>query len=147
MPITVIKKGKSDRLNLRISPKLKYGLELLARKEGKTLSALIEEVTSPVVVERLTEQRKKPGDRVQQEVSILDESWHTLAPDRLVKLAQLAPEYLSDREQTIWTVIGEHAGYWRDETSQVPDMGAIRGNWEAIELQADEYLKKFGSKT
>ena len=147
MTITIKPKTKGDRLNLRISTKMRYGLELLARKEGKTISALFEEVAASLLVDRLTKLRKKPGARKMEEVSILDETWDILDADRLVKLAQLAPDYLSDRDRTIWKVICEHPGYWRDEARQIPDMGAIRDNWDAIEQQAEKYLDKHGSRT
>jgi hypothetical protein len=149
MPVTFIKntvkRAKVGRLNLRIAPKVRYGLELLSAKERKSLSALFEEFATQLMNERLTERRKRPGEQREVQISILDETWDPLAPDRLVKLALLAPDYLSDRDKTIWTVIQENPDFWRDKSNQTPNMVLIRDSWDSIEKQAEEYLGKHGS--
>ena len=138
MPVTII---KADRLNLRITQKTRYALELAARKEGTSFAQLFDEIAHQLISEKLTEVRIRPGGRKPEEVSILEETWDPLPPDRLVKLAQLAPEYLSDRDRIIWTVIRENSDYW---DGNQPKMKMIRNDWDAIEKEAEAYMKKFG---
>ena len=143
MPV-IFRRAKSDRLNLRIAPRAKFGLELLAKKERKTPSAIFEEALTRLFEERLREERRVPGEQGTVQVSLLDETWDALAPDRLVKLARLAPEYLDDKERAIWTVIRERADCWRDKETESPNMPAIREAWSSIEAEADRYLEQFG---
>jgi len=126
---------KNDRITLRISGRDKFALELLARKRKTTLSALVLELCSPAMKEGLTVNNRK------ETIYIPAAAYDPLAPDRLVKLAQLAPELLDDREQVLWTAIKENSDCW-DGT--VPDFSIIRELWEFINKDADLLIKDYG---
>ena len=127
---------KNDRITLRISGKDKFALELLARKKKTTLSALVLELCDPAMKEGLTITKRN------QKIYIPDTAYNPLAPDRLVKLAQVAPEMLDDREQVLWTAIQENSDYWNGSS---PRFDMIRELWDSINLEADTLLKAYGS--
>jgi hypothetical protein len=131
---------KSDRLALRISAKDKFALELLANKKGISLSALFTEIAKPALKEGLT--IKKVIGRKSGELYIPDEVYDPLIPDRLVKLAMLRTDLLSEQEKIIWKVIREHPGYWVEE---MPNFKKIRDNWSEIENQANALIEDFSN--
>lgn len=128
---------KSDRLALRISAKNKFALELLAQKEGLSLSTLFMQILEKPLKEGLT--ISKQNGRQTRQIFIPDEAYDPLIPDRLVKLAMIAPELLNDREKVIWKVIQEKSAYYSDGS---PNFKVIRDGWESIQIDAEELLKK-----
>ena len=126
---------KNNRLTLRISGRDKFALELLAQNKKTTLSALVLELCGPELRKELTFNKRN------EEIYIPAAAYATLAPDRLVKLAQVAPEYLDDREQVLWTIIQENPKYWK---GKVAKYSVIRQKWEAIQRDADYLIKIHG---
>ena len=126
---------KAERLGLRISAKDKFALELLALKKGTTVSALVMEAVRDPLVNGLTTTARVGGE--EKVVYIPDEAYDPLVPDRTVKLAMVAPDLLSDREQVIWKVIQEDPAYIGEEG---PNYKAIRDRWDSIESTADDLL-------
>ncbi|BCR05314.1 hypothetical protein DESUT3_23830 [Desulfuromonas versatilis] len=131
---------KADRLALRISAKDKFALELLAQKKGTTVSALILDAIRVPLEQGLTIIKREGG--VEVEAYIPDEVYDPLEPDRIVKLALIAPEFLSDLEQVIWKVIQEDPAYTGEDG---PKFKAIRDRWESIKSTADDLLKLHSS--
>lgn len=128
---------KADRLALRINARDKFALELLAQKKGTTVTALVMEFIRKPLEKELTVTRNLNGN--EETLYIPDEVYDPLLPDRTVKLAQVAPELLSDNEKVIWKVIQENPAYMLDG---VPRLKAIRERWESIKSYADELLGK-----
>ena len=128
---------KGDRLTLRIAAKDKFALELLAQKEGLTLSTLVMKSLERPLREGLTVS-KKQGKRTVK-IYIPDAAFDPLTPDRLVNLALVAPELLTDREKVIWKVIKENPAFMHENS---PDFKSIRLRWESIQTEADELLDK-----
>ncbi|TLM67202.1 MAG: hypothetical protein FDZ69_04750 [Deltaproteobacteria bacterium] len=125
---------KSDRLALRISGKDRFALELLAQKKGTTVSALVMEALRGPLAEGLTV-TKENG----RTIYLPDEVYDPLLPDRVVKLAMTAPEFLSDSEAVVWKVIQEDPAYMGTDG---PNFKMIRDRWASIKSTADDLLKK-----
>jgi|GEM_PF-3743180 len=141
MAVTIKSKSRAeqgDRLTLRISSKDKFALELLAQKEGLSLSALFMKTIERPLKEGLTIS-KQSGDH-NEKVYVPDEAYDPLIPDRLVRLASIAPEFLTDREQVAWKVIKETPAYWSKST---PDYKKIREKWESIQTVTNKLLDQY----
>ena len=132
--------AKHDRLTLRLSAKERFSLELLALKEGITLSRLLMRIAEPAIREGLTIEKVK--GRPNEKIFIPDEAFDPLEPDRIVKLAMIEPNLLSDMNAVIWKVIQEDQTYW---TAENPDFDSIRNNWDSINKSAQELIEKFST--
>ncbi len=130
--------AKNDRLTLRLSAKERFAIELLALKEGVTVSRLLMRIAEPALKLGLTKEKVKGNHR--EKIYIPDEAFDPLDPDRLVKLALIEPNLLTDMNAVIWKVIQEEPKYWTDDE---PYLKEIRNNWSAIEDKANELIKKF----
>jgi len=98
VPNTVI---KSEIVTLRLDPKTKFGLELLSRKQYRTLSSVVEWAIN----DALRNEEEGIGD--------LDAIWDIDDADRLIKLALYKPNLLNYEEQVIWKTVRENAYFWR----------------------------------
>lgn len=92
---------KTASMTVRLDPKLKYGLEILARKQYRNLSSLVEW--------SLNKALSDPEDGLPD----LDKIWDVYEADRLVKLALYKPELLNFDEQKIWKLIKENGACWK----------------------------------
>lgn len=128
------KADKDERLTLRISAKDKFAMELLAKKEGMTISAFFIQVIQKPLKEGLTTTKKS------KRVYIPDVAYDPLLPDRTVKLALVAPELLTAHETVIWKVIQENTKYFSDNSPNYKD---IRDEWDSIETKANELIKQY----
>ncbi|PLU84305.1 hypothetical protein CXG45_27180 [Pseudomonas plecoglossicida] len=92
---------KTETLTLRLDPKTKYAIELLARSQKRTLAGAIE-----WAVERsLSSQMVDTVHGEQPLKTVVDETWY---PDDLVGVATLgahAPHLLNHHESCLWAVI------------------------------------------
>lgn len=129
---------KGARLALRISAKEKFALELLAQKEGLTLSTIVMKALERPLKEGLT--ISKSNKKNSESIYIPDEAYDPLIPDRLVRLALVAPELLTDSEKVIWKVIQENTIYMNNG---LPDFKAIRDKWKSIQAEAKELHNQY----
>lgn len=132
--------ARHERLTLRLSAKERFSLELLALKEGITVSRLLMKIAEPAIREGLTIEKVK--GRPKEKIYIPDEAFDPLEPDRIVKLAMIAPNLLSDTNAVIWKVIQEDQTYW---IAEKPDFDSIRNNWDSINKRAQELIEKFST--
>lgn len=112
--------AKVETLTIRVSPKIKYGLELLARKQHRTLSSVADWALSKAL--------KEPGEGLED--GLLEEVWDPLEPDRLVKLALKCPELLTYEEQLLWKVIKDNSYFWLSPTEV--HLGFVKMKWSLI---------------
>jgi len=89
-------KTKTDTIGVRVPPKTRYALDLIARKRGASLSALMVEAADKLIEsEGMTVVR--PGD----DSSLLDKLWHESEADRLLALLRYAPSLLTHPERVM----------------------------------------------
>ena len=72
-----------------------------------------------------------------KEVSLMQAVWMVFEQDRLVKLALIAPELLTEDEQKIWRVISEDRKYLPKGGD--PNYAAIRTDWKVIQHKVRKY--------
>jgi len=132
---------KSETLTLRVSGRTKLAIELLAQKEGTTLSAIVMEAMEQPIKDGLTVFKEAPNG-TQERVFLPDVIYDPLEPDQEVKLAVYAPELLTDRQRVVWKVITEDRKYSTKKGD--PNISAIRGDWLKIQRTADQLTKAHG---
>ena len=113
---------KVETLTIRVSPKMKFGLELLARKQHRNLTSVADWA--------LYKALKDPVEGLSE--GLLEEVWDPYEPDRLVKLALKCPELLTYEEELIWRIIQNDSFYWNDERDAIVTIEVIRDEWETI---------------
>ena len=100
--------ARSQVATLRLDPKLRYLLELAARKQRRTMSSYLEWAAEQSLDRiRLTDFSGSP--------SIADETeqlWDVDEAERFVKLASRHPELLNHHEQMLWKLIRENQYVW-----------------------------------
>ncbi len=120
---------KTTSLTVRLDPKLKYGLEILSRKQHRNLSSTVEWALNMVL------------GNASDGLPYLEEIWDVDEADRLVKLALYSPELLTYGEQKIWKLIKESGLCWGMHydcagvckwvtTNNNVDWKEIRDNWD-----------------
>ena len=115
-----------------MSPKMRFGLELLAHERGETLT---EVVTWAVAQMFGTEQvgllRYASGEAMATRV--LDRVWSPLEHERVVRLGIYFPDLMNDRHAYLWSRVRESRKYWKSGSAPatpVPD----DVNWSALAL-------------
>jgi len=132
------KAEKGDTLTLRISTKDKFALDLLATIQRKSLSSIVMEAIQKPLRDGLTMEIK--GGRGKSPIYIPDVAYDPLIPDRLVKLAMVAPDLLTEREKVVWKIVQEDSVFWTDNT---PTLSKIRANWDSIQTETDKLLDSY----
>ncbi len=128
---------KSSAITVRLDPKLRYALELLSRKQYRTISSVVEWAINQAI--------QSP-----EGVANINELWDVDEVDRLIKLAESKPELLNYDEQRIWKVISDHGDYWNWNSfgSDEPEINnhLIKRDWEKIQKVANGDLDKSALK-
>ena len=143
MPRKAKGETKGEVVTLRLTPRIRYGLELLARQQRRTLSSVAEWA----FYEAFKTESIAPSTGEEKTLKeALDDLWDPVEPDRLVKLAQKYPSLLTYEEDLIWKVIKEEPSFWLELKSGTggllgyappqPDMKRIRRLWPAIKEAA-----------
>jgi hypothetical protein len=141
--------ARSETLTVRMTPKTKFGLELLAIKQKRTLSSVIEwivdlalrlEETEHLDCHISTEEGKyKPG----RLYDMMEWLWDTEEVMQLVKKGLHCRSLLNFEEETVWKIIWNDARFWRvwseDGEQVLPksihtlDKLFLLGNWNVIQ--------------
>ena len=123
---------RTNTLSVRLHPRTRYALELLARQRRATVTSVLEAAIDRLVAdpaEGLFEDDKQ-GKRQ----SVLEHVWDTDEADRLVKLAMNYPNLLTYDEERAWKAIREEPSFWLGKERR-PNFKAIRDRWSAIRRQ------------
>jgi hypothetical protein len=97
------KANRSDNLNLRFEPRLKYLAGVAARNERRTLSQLIENA----VQEYLEKTFITIFNKKMSVLSMSQELWSVHEADRFVMLAETLEFLLTFEEEQLWAIIQE----------------------------------------
>lgn len=103
--------SRSEVVTVRLDPRLRYGVELAARKHRRTASSFIEWAVKRVLDDLAVKEDPQGNWRVTV-AEVLDSVWGPDEADRFVKLALRYPELLSHEEQIFWKLVREHGGLW-----------------------------------
>jgi hypothetical protein len=96
------KQAKTESITLRIAPKTKYGLDLLARRQHRTLTSVIEWIVS----------RSFEHGELADVAAVLERTWSPYESDRVMRLAKWCPQYLSYEEELLFEFIASTPEFW-----------------------------------
>lgn len=122
------KKGvqlKTEGLTIRMNPQVKFALELMARKQHRTLTLVVEWALQQAIADP----QQGLGD-------LLDKVWDPLEADRFIKMALNCPELLTYEEQLVWKVIREEA-YFCNGKDCKGLYESVRKQWDVLEQVLD----------
>lgn len=135
------RKGEGDTvlISVRITDDMRFGLEMLKRKRGDSLSGVIEQAIERAFEDGLVERTdKKRGGKLH----LLKDIWRADEGERVVRLAIYRPELLSDEEKRAWGRVQDNQKYWigdkfyqgleGDELLEKVNMQAVISNWEKL---------------
>lgn len=107
------KGSKSEIVTIRLEPKLRYLIEIAARKHRRTLSSFIEwAIEASLGQVELT----VPSGHRWQTISVGAAAtilWDVDEPERFVKLALNCPELLNHHEQVLWKLLKDNPRIWK----------------------------------
>ena len=122
--------NRTEAVQIRFDPKRRFTLEMVARRHGRPLSNLLDEVVndwlhSPVNSDIL---RGAEG------------AWSPFPSDRFVRQAQTFPDTLTDLEQVLWILIKEDDQLWTGPakkerpaaSSSTFDFKLLRERWQVF---------------
>lgn len=94
------KLARTEVVQIRLDPRLKFTAELSARRQRRTLSSFIEwavqEAVSQVVLDYQTKEKIS---------AVVEKVWDVDGADRFVKLASKYPDLLTFEEEKLWKAI------------------------------------------
>ena len=118
------KLSRSEIIQTRLNPKLRFIAEVMARQERRTLSSLIEGLIEEaaerhkialVLTERAQTDRYLLGKRKYQNVSMkaaADLIWSAEEADRFAALALFLPDLLTAEEEELWQTLVNKPYFW-----------------------------------
>lgn len=124
--IKSLKINRSEMLHTRISPPLRFMLEIMARHENHTVSSFMEKLVQktaedysvPVVFSQKAQtDLYLLGDRKYKKLSVkavTDRIWSPEAADRFVLFALFLPDLLNADEACVWQLIVECPYFWQN---------------------------------
>jgi hypothetical protein len=96
------KQAKTESITIRIAPKTKYGLDLLARRQHRTLTSVIEWIVN----------RSFEHGALADVAAVLEQTWSPYESDRVMRLAKRFPQYLSYEEELLFKFIESRPEFW-----------------------------------
>jgi hypothetical protein len=127
------KTEKLEAVNIRLSKKMKFTLDLAARINDQSQSAYVVDCLLEKLKNRSSGLMTSPA-KGNKPRYIPDLVWHKLDSRRVINLGIHVPELLNSPESLMWTVVQEDKKYWLD--SESPDFEKIRKNWVSIQVKA-----------
>ena len=101
---------KGEVITVRLSPKLKYGLELLSRKQHRSLSSIVTWAIEQMINER--EDGLYIADGLHTGRYMLGLLWDVDSADRLVKISKYWPELMTYEEEMLVKIIKKEGWGW-----------------------------------
>jgi hypothetical protein len=134
------KPTKTETLAIRLDPKVKYGLEILAREQRRSITSLVEWVINDALRTHLrisysTDKIQTEGGgtyRRSYDEFVLDYLWDSDEVIRLIKLADYNPDLLTYEENKVWNLIQENAFYWVGKLDEKKD----RFIWDTSDISS-----------
>lgn len=117
-------------LAVRITPRTRFGLELLARHSGRTVSQVVSRAIDDALGGRDEGLMLTPRDE-RTPVPVLDRVWSPHEYERLVRMGLWFPELLDDVQRYVWRVVQESPRYWkRARVPKHPEPDDLR--WDVL---------------
>jgi hypothetical protein len=130
MPRKLAANPRTNVITLRVTPKVRFGLELLAHERSETLTQVVTwAVESMFGTEHIGLLRYAAGES--RATRVLDRVWSPDEHERVVRLGVYFPELMSDRQTYLWTRVLENGRYWAGgKPPRKPALDKV--NWPAL---------------
>lgn len=101
---------KSVLLTLRVTPRVRFGLDLLAQQSGRTVSQVVGRAIDDAIGSKGEGLVIVPrGERTP--VNVIDRVWSPHEHERVVRLGLWFPQLLNDEQRHLWRMIQEAPRY------------------------------------
>ena len=108
---------RTEVIQVRLDPRLRYAAEVAARQHRTTLSSYIERAVAKAVNAETVYPASVMDEPVPLE-EIVHRTWDVAEADRFVLFANLCPALLNIEEQQIWKAIRERPEFWKDNQAR-----------------------------
>lgn len=142
---------KSATVTIRLTPKMRFGLELMSRRHHDSVQEIMQRAINDLfgsTHEGLLVDLCRPEDEVAEglfaPVNILNAVWSESAAERLANLALLCPELLNTPERRIWAKVMESDSYWKADDGgearkrDALDVGKLEEDWETLSADGEK---------
>ena len=135
------KKGETSTtvsVGIRIDPKIKFALDMMGRKQKRSLTAVVEWAISNAIAQQPTENSESFS-------GLIDKVWSTEEPTRFANMAFYMPESLTYDELRIWETIKISPQFWEPDNDNrwachpdYFDYNWLRAYWEDLLRQVEK---------
>lgn len=119
------KLARTEIVQVRLDPKLRFAAELSSRRQRRTLSSFIEWAIDEAVSKTELVHKNRETGRMKDVLEII---WHVEEADRFILLALNFPDLLTHEEEVLWNLIRANSFRWLS-----PD---------SMELEGEKWLNK-----
>ena len=144
MAVTIRRKSDTSvSVTFRFDQRLYFGLELLARKQHRSLNSQVEAAIAHLLNDPVNGLTVRGPNDTSQPKNILDEVWDFEEADRIVNLGMKFPALLGPDWERVWKTIRDDSKLWKN--AQTPDIKEIRRRWDSIRSEQFQ-PKRIGRK-
>jgi hypothetical protein len=123
--------ARSEVATLRLDPRLRYFIELAARKQRRTVSSYLEWAAEESLDRiRLTDSEGSPHSMADE----MGQLWDVDKVERFVRLAFRHPDLLDHHQQMLWKLIKENQYVWPRQRGEQPvanlNVERLRALWD-----------------
>ena len=130
---------KTVNLMIRTTPRLKFAVELIARRQCKTYAQVVETAIEHLISDPRAQLEMSPREG-EPPVNVLNVVWDADDAQRFVNLAEQFPRLLSAEERLMWEEINSHPKRYFHEKigsdgypfSAYVMADKVRANWAAL---------------
>lgn len=132
------KPSKTETLAIRLDPKVKYGLEILARQQRRSITSVVEWALNEALKQELrvsySYKNQLPGSTIRETYDefVLDHIWDSDEVLRLIKLVQYNADLLTYEENQLWNLIQNNALYWVGQLNETKK----RYTWDTADISS-----------
>jgi hypothetical protein len=142
------KLGRSEIVQVRFDPQLRFAADLAARAQKRTLSSYIESTVfkdiQTIQVDFLVDDSFLSSRNSSNPVmlsELIKKLWHPDEILRFINIAEHAPLLLSKEESLRWHFITKQRSYWHEPSDSEPQklfMKFLRAMWDHLVEMSDE---------
>lgn len=122
---------KSDSLTIRLEPRIRYLLEIAARKQHRSISSFVEAAVCDAL------DRAPLDDK--QTIGKAKDVWNVDRVHRLGKLANDYPELMTYEESVVWGLLVSNRAFWKQEPGKKIgwlDADLVNKHWDLLHAVA-----------
>ena len=135
---------KTEALSIRIDPRSRYGLELLARLQRRSTTGVVEWVLQEAFKTEVFQHADEDREQLNLD-EVLDRLWHINDVERLVALAIRKPQLLTFEESRLWKVLKDTSAFWLHQRYldfEAFDWKHVLPQWDKVVLLLNDAVEQ-----